>query len=109
MTKLLALLFSLTLLSGCQISELHTTYGDVTLYWSPPLERANGDPMDMGQIGGYEVRYRTANRSYYTAVVITDPYTSQLRLEQIENPTETRFEVAVFDTDGIYSDFVTAR
>lgn len=84
------------------------TLSSVTLYWSAPVERVNGDAMTINDIGGYEIRYKKASDSSYTNVVINDSAVDQHSIDDLENADDYTFEVAVFDTDGIYSDFVVA-
>ncbi|MBU2863946.1 hypothetical protein QWZ13_04545 [Reinekea marina] len=83
------------------------TTGTVTLYWSAPVERVNGQSMDMLEVGGYEIRYKLESDETYTNVVI-DGLEDQYTFLDLENAEDYQFEVAVFDTDGIYSDFVVA-
>jgi hypothetical protein len=80
----------------------------VTLYWSAPLERVNGEVMESAEIGGYEIRYKRETDSSYTNVVIADASIDQHSIEDLVDVDSYSFEVAVFDTDGIYSDFVVA-
>jgi hypothetical protein len=80
----------------------------VTLYWSAPLERVNGQSMEMAEVGGYEIRYKHENEASYTNVVIDDKYTDQYTFLDLSEADLYQFEVAVFDSDGIYSDFVIA-
>ena len=80
----------------------------VSLYWSAPMERVNGDSMDFEEIGGYEIRYRKLNEEAYTKVVINDPLVEQFHIDDLEEG-DYLFEVAVFDTSGLYSDFIVAQ
>ncbi|WP_196160979.1 fibronectin type III domain-containing protein [Reinekea sp. G2M2-21] len=80
----------------------------VTLYWSAPIERMNGDPMLFSEISGYEVRYKGPNDRGYITLLITDPATEQLTITGMKDVATYSFEVAVRDTNGVYSDFVTA-
>lgn len=84
------------------------TASTVTLYWSTPLERLNGDALTYSDIGGYEIRYKTPAEDTYSSVVIDDPYADQYSLVDLANAGDYVIEVAVFDTQGIYSDFVVA-
>lgn len=80
----------------------------VTLYWSAPIERVNGDSMGMLDVGGYEIRYKQESDSSYINIVIDDKYTDQYTFLDVIDADSYQFEVAVFDSDGIYSDFVVA-
>jgi len=81
----------------------------LTLYWSAPVERLNGEPMDFTDIGGYEIRYRAMNSGDYTNIVIDNPAVEQYSFDALTNVNDLVFEVAVFDANGIYSEFVVAQ
>lgn len=81
----------------------------VTLYWSAPIERVNGEVMVQADIGGYEIRFKKINDSNYESVLINDASVEQYSFNDLDNLDDYVFEVAVFDTDGIYSDFVVAQ
>ncbi|WP_028671335.1 hypothetical protein [Saccharospirillum impatiens] len=81
----------------------------LTLYWSAPVERLNGEPMDFTDIGGYEIRYRSQNSDNYTNIVIDNPAVEQYSFDALSNVNDLVFEVAVFDANGIYSEFVIAQ
>lgn len=96
------------LLSGCDLALFESfESGSVMLYWSAPQQRSNGDPMTVNDIGGYEIRYRNAKSPYFKTVLIRDPATEQYRLNSVVLDNLV-IEVAVFDNNGIYSDFVRA-
>ena len=80
----------------------------VTIYWSAPVERVNGEAMPLDEIGGYEIRYRLTADTLYSNVII-EGYSIEQWMLEIEHPELYTFEVAVYDTDGIYSDFVEAQ
>ena len=102
---LVALLLSL---AGC-MSPQGFNQGDVMLYWETPQERTNGDPLPPEELGGFEIRYRQANAYRYTVVLIRDNGTDQYLLKNVRNPESAIIEVAAFDHEGIYSDWVRAR
>lgn len=79
----------------------------VSLYWSAPSHRINGEDITIEDLGGYEVRYRKLDESGYTRVVIEDPLIEQYHIDALTE-ADYVFEVAAFDKDGLYSDFVTA-
>ena len=111
MQRILFFIVSILSLSACEFAgfgaDAAASASEITLYWSPPLERTNGDPMGIDEIGGYEIRYRSDNSAPFKSIVISDPTVDQwtFTLSQAEASV---VEVAVFDTDGIYSDFVRA-
>jgi hypothetical protein len=82
---------------------------DVTLYWSAPMTRINGQALEQGEIGGYEVRYKKTADTQYTTVMINDNAVEQYVIDELENADSYSFEVAAFDTDGVYSQFITAN
>lgn len=95
--------------SGAPVENTsNSAASSVTLYWSAPVERVNGDAMTFNDIGGYEIRYKKSSDDSYTNIVISDASVEQYLIEDLHNADDYVFEVAVFDNDGIYSDFVTA-
>lgn len=80
----------------------------VSLYWSAPMERVNSESLPNTEIAGYEIRYRKDGETQYTSIVIDDAATTQYHIDNLE-PGDHRFEVAVFDTSGLYSEFVVAE
>ncbi|EAR11130.1 hypothetical protein MED297_19622 [Reinekea sp. MED297] len=79
-----------------------------TLYWSAPVERISGDILTATDIGGYEIRYKKTDETTYSTIVIEGSQTDQYAITDLEAGADYTFEVAVFDTDGVYSQFVTA-
>ena len=121
MKNCLLVICSLFFLQGCELAKLDASLpsnvsdevseeasSSVTLHWFPPTERVNGEDMEGSEIGGYEVRYRDNVDKPYEVVVINDGSIEKLLLIDIPNVATFSFEVAVFDTNGIYSDFVVA-
>lgn len=76
----------------------------VTISWNHPSQRENGVFLELDEIGGYQIRYRKPTDTSYTYVTVngntTTAYTS------VEQAQELEFEIAVFDTNGLYSQFV---
>jgi hypothetical protein len=72
------------------------------------MERANGDPLSLEEIGGYEIRYRKISDSAFETIVISNAAIEQYFIDELP-AGEYEFKVATFDSDGIYSDFVTAQ
>lgn len=74
-----------------------------TIEWAHPISRANGSYLNLDEIGGYDIRYKTAASSTYTHIDISGNWTTSYFF-----PTSLlglTFEIAVYDTDGIYSDY----
>lgn len=71
--------------------------------WSHPNSRANGEYLELDDIGGYEIRYQLPEGGDYIYLNLS-ALTIQLPLTGL--PPEANFEIAVYDTQGLYSDFV---
>jgi hypothetical protein len=82
-----------------------------TLSWSHPNQRENGKFLELDEIAGYEIRYRKPTGTRYTYITLygnrtteyTFPEDMQIHAQDLE------FEIAVFDTKGLYSQFVKVR
>lgn len=81
--------------------------GSVEIYWAPPNQRVNGDPLDIAEIGGYELRYRRKSEDRYTHIIINDNYANFYYLSSLQG--EYEFQIAVFDAEGLYSAFVEVK
>ncbi len=81
--------------------------GPVTLSWTPPVQRENGDELDITELGGYELRYRLETEQKYISVIIEDPWTTDYYIEWLEGRHE--FQIAAFDNTGLYSEFVSLQ
>lgn len=80
-----------------------TSPRSVKLTWNHPTQRENGQYLELSEIGGYEIRYRKLNDTQYTYVVIKGNNTFEYTPTNAE---DIEFEIAVFDTNGVYSRFV---
>lgn len=78
--------------------------GPVGMNWIPPSQRRDGTVLDMTEIGGYEIRYKLTSAASYTYISITDAWTTQYNFAWLEG--NYIFQVAAFDKNGVYSDFV---
>ena len=87
------------------VSSTGAIDGPVQLYWSVPTSRENGDILDITEIGGYELRYKLRGDSSYTTVTISDGFTDAYYFDYLQGDYE--FQIATFDKQGLYSDFVT--
>jgi hypothetical protein len=113
--RLLSLTALFSLLTSCQplsfnadVSSAGQNQVPVMLYWTQPVERENGDAMTPSEIGGYEIRYKTGDQDKYTSIIVTGNSLTQYSIE-LPASLETYVEVAVFDTNGIYGNFVAAK
>lgn len=81
-----------------------TVSGGVGLAWRVPTMRENGDPLDITELGGYELRFRTATNENFTYITINDPWTNYYNFSWLVG--DYIFQVAAFDKSGVYSNFV---
>ncbi|MDQ2076190.1 hypothetical protein [Marinimicrobium sp. ABcell2] len=77
---------------------------NVVLMWSPPTERENGDYLEDTELGGYEIRFRKSIDEDYEVIRIEDGYTTEYEFLELDG--EFEFEIAAYDTSGLYSVFV---
>lgn len=78
--------------------------GPVLLKWSVPLARENGEQLETAEIGGYELRYKEKDEENYTSVMVEGGYVNSYYFNHLEG--NLSFEIAAFDTNGLYSRFV---
>jgi hypothetical protein len=76
-----------------------------TLTWSHPRSRTNGNYLELEDIGGYEIRYKPLNNDNYQNITIVGNGTLSYKLDSVDPNSEV--EIAVYDTMGLYSDFVS--
>lgn len=75
----------------------------IQIVWSHPAKRENGSFLELDEIGGYEIRYRKPGDKYFTYFSVpgnrttTFSYTGDFK--------DAEFEIAVFDSKGLYSRF----
>lgn len=95
---------SMSPVTSASSSSASTVVGPVYLLWNAPNRRENGDYLDITDIGGYELRYRRMTESNFTYVTINDAWSTRYYFRLPAGAYE--FQVAVFDKNGIYSQFV---
>ncbi len=78
--------------------------GPVGMNWIPPSQRQDGTLLDITEIGGYEIRYKLASAADFTYISINDAFTTQYNFSWLEG--NYVFQVAAFDKNGVYSNFV---
>lgn len=93
---------ALTLLLFCVSMAFSET---VTLAWDRPVERVNGDPLSFEEIGGYEVRGNCNNRGWVHFILPPEALEYTLDPDVFYGMCDV--QVAVFDTNGLYSEFVS--
>lgn len=77
--------------------------GPVAIYWSTPDQRENGEYLEYDEIGGYELRYKLRSEEVYKTIFL-GPEIEEYIFDYLEGDYE--FEIATFDTDGLYSKYV---
>lgn len=80
---------------------------DVSLSWQGPLQRENGDSLQLSELSGYEVIYTNVDLKTTETVFIDDPTASSITLENLR-PGNYAFKIAAVDTEGLYSSFTTS-
>jgi hypothetical protein len=78
--------------------------GPVQLLWSVPTSRENGEYLDISEIGGYEIRYKSKTDADFSSVVIKDAYIDSYYFDYLKG--DYQFEIATFDNTGLYSKFI---
>ena len=74
-----------------------------TFKWLHPTARKNGEYLELNDIGGYEIRYKPAGTDQFINVLIAGNRTLEYKLINYYNEL---VEIAIYDTQGQYSDFV---
>lgn len=77
---------------------------NATLQWDIPRARANGDALQINELGGYEIRYHNRLTQQHETRIVNDPFATEVVFEQLASG-EWEFTIAAFDTNGIYSPF----
>jgi hypothetical protein len=91
--------------SGSTSSLISTQVsGPVEMSWIPPNLREDGSFLDITQLGGYELRYKLLADADFTYISINDPWTNFYNFSWLEGTYI--FQIAAFDKNGLYSDFV---
>jgi hypothetical protein len=78
--------------------------GPVQLYWNVPTQRENGEYLDITEIGGYELRYKLKTDSEFKTIHISDGFLDAYYFNYLKG--DYQFQIATFDKDGLYSDFI---
>lgn len=93
-----------TFSSPVQVTTLGVISGD-RLQWSHPTQRENGQFLSLNEIGGYEIRYRPNSLGNFTYINLPGSQSTQYGIGSL--PSNYDFQIAVYDTQGLYSDFVS--
>jgi len=72
--------------------------------WSHPTKRGNGTFLELDEIAGYEIRFKQNLTSNYTYLILSGNRTTTYPTDLI--PANSIIEIAVYDKNGLFSDFV---
>lgn len=76
-----------------------------TIEWRQPAARQNGDYLELSEIGGYQIRYKASTATTFNYITIEGNSTTKYVFDK--STIDLKFEIAVYDESGLYSDFVT--
>lgn len=93
--------------SSSSSSQASGIDGPAVIYWSVPTQRENGDYLDITEIGGYKLRYKLASANDFTSITIDSGFTDTYYFDYLQG--DYVFEIATFDVNGLYSEFVSIR
>lgn len=77
----------------------------VVLQWQRPEQRENGEYLEADEIGGYELRYKKINTDEFSHLVVEDGWLESFEFQE-KLVGAYQFQIAAFDTNGLYSEFV---
>ncbi|HRH78835.1 MAG TPA: hypothetical protein PK129_15935, partial [Cellvibrionaceae bacterium] len=77
--------------------------GALTLSWDAPTQRPTGELIARTDIGGYVVRYKLKSATTYTSLTLP---ASAITYTSAKLVGDYEFEIASFDVNGVYSEFV---
>jgi hypothetical protein len=87
-------------------SSASSVSNSLTLSWSAPTSRENGINLKIEEIGGYEIRGFNSNNERKYTHTITNGRTLQHSILLTSTNGATRFEIAAYDINNLYSKFV---
>lgn len=74
------------------------------LTWDIPQYRENNEALMLSEIAGYEIVYRLTNENSYSVITVADNNNSSHVINNL-SAGNYEFMIAVFDTDGLYSEY----
>ncbi|WP_435105009.1 fibronectin type III domain-containing protein [Arhodomonas sp. AD133] len=89
-------------MNGAQAASTGDATGSLTVDWTAPSKRADGEPLDMSEIGGYRIHYGTSSGSRDTMVEVANAYTTSYTIDGLASQT-CYIAVTTYDTQGVAS------
>lgn len=90
--------------SSLQSSSFSSYPSTAHLRWEHPKYRANGDYLELHDIGGYELRKK--NKATLETIYLVIEGNTQTEFIITDLTGDEIIDIAVFDTNGLYSDFI---
>lgn len=78
-----------------------------TFIWKAPTERENGEWLTKSEIGGYEIHGYNSNNEVIWKKIIESNTIVRFSTQDVNALQSISFKIAVYDTNGLYSEFVT--
>lgn len=75
----------------------------LTLSWTAPTSRANGDPLLLSELAGYEIYYFLDGSTDEQIIPVNDPATTSYTTAPLPAGTYY-FAISAVDTSGVYSE-----
>jgi len=82
------------------------TARSISVSWSIPDSRENGDTLYSYEIGGYEILYKRDDEALYTSEIIANSQTTSIDIPDLL-AGEYLVKIASFDTDNLLSEYQT--
>ena len=78
----------------------------ISVSWSIPDSRENGDMLYAYEIGGYEILYKKDDETLYTSEIIEDSLITSFNINDL-SVGDYEVKIASFDTDNLLSEYQT--
>lgn len=99
-------LFFLSCVADAQSAVTGTGSTSLQLSWILPVARENGVALTATEISGVELRYKLKTATEFNSVVLPGNTVRSYEVAGLA-AGDYEFYIAVFDTDGLYSNFVS--
>jgi len=80
-----------------------TTGGSFDLAWTAPVNRADGSPLILAEIGGFRIHYGTSAGSYPNTVEVADGSAQAATVDNLAAGTTYHVVMTSYDTSGLES------